>query len=95
MNAPFATLVGSDTNAERRQQERDRNEIEKLREDASRLRAENLRLSEENARLLELKTVEEDSDDDYDQISVVSRGGTRRHQRVKRKAPQKVLKDFP
>jgi hypothetical protein len=54
VNAPFATLVGSDTNAERRQQERD----------------------------------------DYDQISVVSRGGTRRHQRVKRKAPQRVLKDL-
>ena len=47
-----------------------------------------MRLSE-NARLLSLKTVEEDSDDDdYDQISVVSRGGTRRHQRVKRKAPE-------
>ena len=30
VNAPFATLVGSDTNAERRQQERDRNEIENL-----------------------------------------------------------------
>ena len=51
-------------------------------------------LSEENARLLSLKTVEESDDDDYDQISVVSRGGTRRHQRVKRKAPQKVLKDL-
>jgi hypothetical protein len=94
VNAPFATLVGSDTHAERRQQERDRNEIEKLREDVARLRAENLRLSEENARLLALKTVEEDSDEDYDQISVVSRGGTRRHQRVKRKAPKKVLKDL-
>ncbi len=94
VNAPFATLVGADTGLERRQAERDRNEIEKLREDVARLRAENVRLSEENARLLELKTVEEDSDDDYDQISVVSRGGTRRHQRVKRKAPQKVLKDF-
>ena len=94
VNAPFARLVGSDTGTERLQQERDRNEIEKLREDVARLRAENLRLSEENARLLSLKTVEEDSDDDYDQISVVSRGGTRRHQRVKRKAPKKVLKDL-
>jgi len=47
-------------------------------------------LREENAGLLGLKPIDEDSDEDV--ISVVSRGGTRRRQRVTRKQPQRVTK---
>lgn len=89
-NTPSCTLVGSDTGTERRHAERDRNELERLRRDVQRLREENLKLREENAGLLELKPIDEDSDEDV--ISVVSRGGTRRRQRVTRKQPQRVTK---